>query len=165
MKGYSLIELMICLALAGTLCTGVVVGLGYWQARAQMTVQLAQLKQDILMCQQSARRYGEQVILCPSKDGLQCDGDWSSGRLAFYSQHEGNQRVFFHILRINHAKWLWQSSLGKNDRLIFKPSGDNLGQQGSFYYCPMLYEKKFVRRVIINQLGRVYERLGQADDC
>ncbi len=165
MQGYSLIEIMLCLGLICLLSAGAVVGLGYWQAHAQMTVQLEWLKQDILVSQQSARRYHEPVTLCASTDGLQCQGDWSSGRLAFYSQDQGNQRLFFHPLRLNHANWRWKSSLGKNDRLIFKPSGDNLGQQGSFYYCPLSYEKNFIRRVVINQLGRVYERLGRINDC
>lgn len=165
MQGYSLIEIMLCLGLTCALGAGAVVGLGYWQAHAQMTVQSEWLKQDILVSQQSARRYHEQIILCASADGQQCSGDWSSGRLAFYSKDEENKRLFFHPLRLNQAKWCWKSSLGKNDRLIFKPSGDNLGQQGSFYYCPLHYEKNFVRRIIINQLGRMYERVGQVDDC
>ena len=165
MKGYSLIEMMICLGLISALGVGVVVGLDYWQAHAQMTVQLESLKQDISVSQQSARRYDEPVTLCASQNGLQCGGDWSDGRLAFYNKDGGIEKVFYHALRFKNAKWLWQSSLGKNDRLIFKPSGDNLGQQGSFYYCPLSYEKNFVRRVVINQLGRVYERLGQINDC
>ena len=165
MKGYSLIEMMICLGLVSALGSGVMAGIGYWQVHAQMTTQIEWLQQDILFSQQSARGYGAEVVLCASKTGQRCDGSWSDGRLAYYSEGGQKKRLFYHQLRLKKALWQWRRSLGKNDRLILKPSGDNLGQQGSFYYCPLHYKETFIRRIIINQLGRVYERLGQINDC
>lgn len=165
MKGFSLLELLVCLGLMTMLGGGVIVGLGYWQAHAQMVSQTAWLQQDILLSQQQARALGQMVILCPSSGGLRCGHDWSTGRLAYTVVSNRHRKLFFHRLRLKKAQWRWQSSLGKNDRLIFRSSGDNLGQQGSFYYCPAYYKKTFIRRIIINQLGRVYERSGQVNNC
>jgi type IV fimbrial biogenesis protein FimT len=165
MKGFSLLEMLVCLGLMTMFGSGVIFGLGYWQAHAQMVSQTAWLQQDILLSQQQARVLGQEVILCPSSGGVRCGNHWSAGRLAYTVVSNRHQKLFFHRLRLKKAQWRWQSSLGKNDRLIFRPTGDNLGQQGSFYYCPEHYKKTFIRRIIINQLGRVYERLGQVRDC
>lgn len=163
--GFSLIELIICLALIAGLGSGCAIGLNYWQAYTQMDVQLEQMRQDILLSQQHARAAGTEVVLCPSKSGQSCGVDWSVGRMAYIMQAGEHKKLFFHRLRLKKAYWRWQSSLGKNERLIFKPTGDNLGQQGSFYYCPLYFKESFIRRLIINQLGRVYERSGQTNDC
>jgi len=163
-KGFSLIEMMICLGLMGALGSGVVVGLGYWQAHAQMTSQIEWLQQDIFLSQQKARAAESEVVLCASKTGKRCGSDWSAGRLAYTIINGHKEKLFFHQFRIKKAQWQWRSSLGKNDRLIFKPSGDNLGQQGSFYYIPLYYKVTFTRRIIINQLGRVYVRSGQVKE-
>ena len=64
-------------------------------------------------------------------------------------------------MKLLYGIWQWRSALGQNDRLIFHALGDNLGQQGSFYYCSKSHLITFMQRVVINQLGRVYSRQGQ----
>ena len=146
MSGFTLIETIICLTLMAILSIGSVYGARYWQMHAQTTIQLSALKHAILQCQEQARASHRKVVFCGSQSGKNCDGNWSAGWLSYWSNANQKQQVIYHRVGSKLVRWSFRSSLGKNDRLIFNPQGDNLGQQGSFYYCPKYYQKTFVRR-------------------
>lgn len=113
----------------------------YYRASAQSSV--SELIADLHYAQSEAITRNSAITLCGSRDGIHCDGDWSSGRLIINlaSHHRYRYR---HIK--SRGRWFWRSSFGLNDYLKFAPTGFTLGQQGRFSYCdsPSLPMKQVV---------------------
>lgn len=83
--GWTLIELMIALALAGLLLTLGVPAWGDWIGAAQLAGQAQLLASDLALARSEAIKRGRRVTLCRSTDGQRCadTGGWESGWLTY----------------------------------------------------------------------------------
>lgn len=163
-SGFSLLEVLLCLVLVSGLGLGMSRLCQVWLPQAKQVIQVASMQQDLLLVQKYARLHHVIVTLCASSSGQQCDKHWSNGRLAWFIHDQQRQVIFFHHLHLAGARWRWRGALSNHNRLIFRSTGDNLGQQGSFFYCPH-GATTLHARVVINQFGRIYVTEGQQHDC
>lgn len=88
----------------------------------------------------------DNVILCGSSDGRQCDGDWQRGQIIV----QAKQVVRYFTGFPGAYKISWRGSLGQHKQLVFVPMYDSAMQQGSFY----IKGPKQCCRIVLNRIGR-----------
>lgn len=146
--GFSLLEMLLILALLGILC---LMGIPSWRHLVQENQTGTQVRTFISalnFARSEAIKQSEKVIFCPSENQKTCGGSWQKGQIVLSNNT---------VLRIYpplpaNEKLLWKSSLGRVDRLEFVASGFTNGQKGSFIFCPT--DARYAKRIIIEQSGR-----------
>jgi len=101
--GFTLIEVMIALAVAAALLFAAAGSLGSWIPRAQQRNQADALVQALHHARSEAIKRGHRVDLCPSADGATCDagGRWELGWLLFDDpDHDGDRAAGESIMRV-----------------------------------------------------------------
>jgi type IV fimbrial biogenesis protein FimT len=101
--GFTLVEVLIGLAVAAGLLTMAAGALGAWIPRAQQRNQAEALVQALHHARSEAIKRGHRVGLCPSADGATCDaaGRWELGWLLFDDpDHDGDRRAGEAIVRV-----------------------------------------------------------------
>ena len=97
---------------------------------------------------------GGNVSLCPVGVGQSCGNNWRLGQLLYL---KGG-----HVLRVydrfpSDLRLYWRSRLGLNAFIRWDANGFTLGQQGSFWICPLQYSSKFrVAQIILLATGMVH---------
>ena len=145
MKAFSLIELMLSLAVAAILffiaipCFFDLIEKNRAEAKTQ------QLVASLQYARMAALQSGTAITFC--KNGRSwCDGQKivdQNGNVLRTLSIASSQDIL-----------IWSSSLGRSDSITFLSSGMPNGQQGSFYYCPK-GSAKHALAVILEQTGRV----------
>ena len=156
--GFSLIELMIALALLGIALGGGVPAFRGLLERQRSSALMMSLQQDIALARSYAALWQRRVSLCPSADQAHCGSDWSQGRLVFADDNgNGSRENGESILRHDDAPvglaMNWRSALRK-PYLQFLPSGMTNHVNGSFVLCNEAKDRRSARALIINKMGR-----------
>ncbi|MBI2379557.1 MAG: GspH/FimT family pseudopilin [Gammaproteobacteria bacterium] len=157
-NGFSLIELMIALALMGIALGGGVPAFRGLLERQRGSALLMSLQQDIALARSQAALSQRRVSLCPSADQVHCGSDWNQGRLVFADDNgNGSREDGETILRHDDAPvglaMNWRSALRK-PYLQFLPSGMTNHVNGSFVLCNEAKDRRSARALIINKMGR-----------
>jgi type IV fimbrial biogenesis protein FimT len=85
-RGFTLIELIVTLAIVAIVVTFAVPSFKTAILNARMTTQTNNLISDIAIARNEAVKRGMFTIICPSQAGDSCDGkDWNSGRLIYWA--------------------------------------------------------------------------------
>jgi type IV fimbrial biogenesis protein FimT len=84
-RGYSLVELMITVAIGGALLAVGVPGYRYWIASYHQLSHAQYLAEMLNLARSEAIKRGDRVNLCKTQDRLQCadDGGWENGWILF----------------------------------------------------------------------------------
>lgn len=138
-RGFTLIETMVCLAVATVLLaiaipawTGVLARVHAASARAAL---LATLTRSI----SHAARTGTEVVLCPG-EGRRCRNswNWSSGWIAFADldgdRRPGKRDTLLEAARPLHADIRLITSKGRR-KIVIQPNGGNAGSNATFTLC------------------------------
>lgn len=104
----------------------------------------------LVLARSEAITRNAEVIFCKSKDHQTCGGDWSDGQIVTTKETKLIRVIYLAIP----ARLTWSGSLGKNEAIIFTPSGATLGQQGTFEYCPLASHGDGIA-IILEQTGRI----------
>ncbi len=84
LAGFTLVELMVTMAVLGILASMAAPSFSAWLARVRITSQTNELMGDISYARSESATRGANVTICVSSDGKTCTGtDWAAGRLAF----------------------------------------------------------------------------------
>lgn len=158
--GFSLIELIIVLAVAGVMLTIVAPSFSSLIDSTRMTTQLNTLVSALSLSRSEAVKTGRNVILCKSIDGQWCDhhAEWRDGWLIFADTNRDRTRnpsepilrIFpelgsGHTLRFN-------SSLNLQ-YVQYNPTGEAINN-GTFTFCDKR-GSQHARALIIFRSGRV----------
>jgi len=117
----------------------------------------------------SARTYAllhhQALTICGSQ-GVNCDNQWSTGILLLTDSNrngvvDGSDRILEYIpLNLKAATLSWRGFGGS--RLVIESFGTTFAGNGTFTYCPISHNPRYIRQIVINRGGRV--RLSQDRD-
>ena len=154
-KGFSLIELLISLAVLTILLTGGVPSLTdvYTQYRADSSIRIIQ--QTLQFARNQAITLNRTVTACAVIDE-KCVQNWQVGLTVFIdtnknSQLDDSDKILYMTNAFN------SKDIVKYNRtaIRFQPDGLASGTNGTLKYCPSNPASPHSRAIVINQAGRV----------
>lgn len=141
-RGFTLIELMVTLAIAAILAT-LSVSIPKLLQHETITSEVNNLIADLSLTRSEAVKTGEQVLICKSQDLTQCSNNinWDAGRLIFidknknYQKDPGEQIIRVRqplpgFLSLKSTAW----GPGNGRYLSYQPTGF-IQQNGTFAFC------------------------------
>lgn len=155
-RGFTLIDLMIALAVAAILLTAGIPALGGFIAAQRIAGTSNLLVTDLNFARMRAISGYHEVALCPSTDGRYCSGGnrWESGWIVFIKRgDEWNPDTAADILRVSEPRAAVQiSSTRPHSR--FLPDGRAAGFPFTLTTCDPARPDR-TRDVIVSNTGRV----------
>ena len=116
-KGFTIIELMITLALVGVLVTFGVPGFSGLMERNQLTTGINQFVSSLSLARSEAIKRNERVNICTSNDGVQCTASsYEDGWLVYVDSNQNNSRD-------NNEELIWVGSSLANNLTLRGSSG------------------------------------------
>ena len=155
-NGFTLIELMVVLAIVGLTLSLAVPRLRGSVAAGHTAAETAALSETLLQAMDQSTISGNKVVVCASDDGNSCNGsvDWTPGWIAFEdadgdrSREPGEALLHAHP-RLPHDVRL-RSSTGRT-RIVFQPHGGvNAGSNVTFTFCDSRGASKASTMVLAN---------------
>ena len=167
MKGFTLFELLISLAISSILLSIAVPGFGMYIQKSQADVAVSEVFTAFLFARNYAVTQVEDVQLCGSDDGFHCQQQWSQQMIAFIDRNDNKQAEPAEIIRyfqleLGNASMRSRMAFGRAST-TFKPNGQ-ASLTGSMIYCPHNREAKNVKRVTWNRVGRAYKGIDTNGD-
>lgn len=160
-SGFTLIELMIVLAVAGILATIGVPAMQHMIASNRLTIETNDLITDLNLTRSEAIRSGQPATLCKSSSGKNCESkaEWHQGWIVF-RDNNGN-----HLLDNNETIVRRHGALTQNTTLklnakhfvLFEADGQPNGQNGTF----ALRNSAGITCVIFTAPGRIRTETGK----
>lgn len=154
-KGFSLIELIISLAVLTILLTGGVPSLTdvYTQYRADSSIRIIQ--QTLQFARNQAITLNRTVTACAIIDE-KCVQNWQVGLTVFIDTNNNSQLDDSDkILYMTNAFDSKDTVKYNRTSIRFQPDGLASGTNGTLKYCPSSATSPYSRAVIVNQAGRV----------
>ena len=150
-SGYSLIEVLVVLSLLAALLLFSAQGYQHIRAAIEARIVLSRLITLIHYARSEAIRMGGKVIICRSKDGYSCSGNWSDGQIVWINEQKPHVLLAFGAVKQGKLSFrAFQSS----DFLRFIPNGATFEQNGSFTYC-INQTSKPAWTLIVEKSGRI----------
>lgn len=139
-SGWTLIELMIVLTIAGLLLGLGTPGMNQWLQQRTETLALRALYHLSVYARTSAIKAGNTVTLCPSDDHQHCGGSWNKTVIIFTDRNKNetvdNQDQLLRVANLprNTPCLEWHAS-AKKTYMQFKSSGASNGTAGHLRFC------------------------------
>lgn len=157
-QGFSLVDLLLCLALIGLLSQWALPSMSQLYHRHRADDYLRSQQQLLNLGRSLANSTGSQMTLCPSPDGQRCQTDWQLPQLLFQDRNRNGQRES-HESQWSHQALLksgqqlsWQGFRG-NSQILIVPIGGGYQQNGTFLFCDNS-DPRFGRSLIVQRNGR-----------
>lgn len=159
--GYSIFDLIITSAIAGVLGLGAV-GMNGLVQDARMTTSVNELITHLNLVRSETIKRGQQVVLCPSTDGSNCDGPkdgytwWHGGYLLFVNTDgDTNRNSSEPIIRMHQALagGVTLKTSNARSRITYQSTGFSSGSTATFTFCDSRGQAQ-VRYVILSNVGR-----------
>ncbi len=155
--GFSLLELLVTLALVGTLAALASPSMAHLLASSQLTAATNQLLAEMTFARSEAAVRASQIVLCPSIDGDRCTSfsQWEQGRMVFLDLNKNRTRdpgesVLLYGPALPSA--LVMHSSRYRPLLRFQPTGFAAGSNLTLTICHPRLEDG--RRIIVANSGR-----------
>ncbi len=159
-KGFTLIELIIILAIIGVMFSIAIPSFSQLYANTQQTTQLYTLFNHHMLARSEAIKYTRTVLLCKSSNGKQCTpkARWSDGWIIFSDidndkKISNNEQVISIQQALSDDLSLKYKGFGSHNYVRYFPSGHS-STNGTFTLCSQLGDK-FAKSVIIARTGRI----------
>lgn len=163
--GFSLVETLVCLAIAAVLLCVALPGFGAVRAAVDTEAARAALVADLAAAAEQAMLSAERVVLCPSADGERCDDGsaWQHGWIAFVDADGDRERGAGEARALRRGGFagdlIIATSAGRG-RIVFQPAGGNAGSNAAFAFCDA---HGAAEAVVLGNSGRV--RIAAATDA
>jgi prepilin-type N-terminal cleavage/methylation domain-containing protein len=168
-RAFTLLELLVVMALLGILLTLGLPDLRRWQREARGEALLMELDRLLSEARSTAATQAVPVTLCATSTPPACATTWQQQVLLF-TDHDGD-RTFERdtgdtVLRL----WVPPPTQGRlllrnfpaRPSLQFTPDGFTSGESGNFTWCPRATDPGAIRQLIFTRTGRT--RLAQDRD-
>lgn len=165
--GFTLLELMITLAVAAILVTAVVPAFSQLLASTRITTSINELMTHIHLARSEAIKRGTQVGICPSENGTTCLGSvgWSRGWIVFIDENwDENRNPTERVLGL-HGAMPPQITIhpGRRARIVYEADGTLAGVfNGTFELCDVNNAAE-PKAIIISVIGRPRVSLTRSD--
>ncbi|MCF7222795.1 GspH/FimT family pseudopilin [Marilutibacter chinensis] len=155
--GFTLLELIIAMAVAALLAVSVLPAMGGIAERGRNAELAHRLTASLALARISAIRTGTPVSLCPSSDGRHCRGDnaWNDGWLVFSDpQRNGEPAAPSAIIESSGGAGtgLMVSTTGGRTRVTYDAWGWSAGTNTTFRVCSA--NGRLLGKVVVNNAGR-----------
>jgi type IV fimbrial biogenesis protein FimT len=150
-RGFTLIELMVTIALAAILLAIVVpsyTGL-IESSRERSTRDL--LVSSIYTAKQQSQSKRVNVYLCPTVNGSSCAGAWGSHWLV-YEDNDGGATLTNGDIIVSNVSSKTEQILSSNLQVIFTPTGHTIGN--TFSICSNT-DNTIIYQIILSRMGRI----------
>lgn len=157
--GFTLVELLVCLAIVAFLALQATPGIAEWRARKAADAVMREMLNAVDMARAHAVAGNVMVTLCRSDDGKACRGNWRDGSILF-TDANGNRvvdeddRLLFRLAPMQADGTLEFRSFQNRQYLQLTPRGFTNYQNGNFTYCPANGDARLARQLIISLSGR-----------
>lgn len=157
-NGFTLIELMVGVAMMGLL---VMIGLpsfNEWIVRMRVDDEISQMHRLLLTARNTAVNMEQPVTICPLDGASQCTNDWTNEVTVFL---DGNNNQTFEpandevMIRQKNEIADGDSLTFDRASIVYQPTGQSGGGNGTFRYCPLGFSD-MNRGIIVSVRGRVY---------
>lgn len=159
-QAFTLIELIICLAIMGIVIGYVAPTMGVMVKRSRAISAVNWVVVAVNFTRDAAITRNQVVTLCPSSTGKSCGGSWDIGAIAFtdanMNRHIDGQDVLLRHFQfpIKGASLTWHAFRNRH-YLQMTGEGFTNYENGHFLYCPPNRDPKFADQMIVNMQGRV----------
>ena len=172
--GFTLIEVMVTLAVSAVLMT---LGVPLYHSlidNSQLTTQVNSLSASLALARSAAIRQGSRGMICKSRDGISCTGkgNWSEGWIVFVDQdlsrqRDGNEPLLYAQESTDDRLEIRYRGFPTSNYVIYRSSG-MAKMNGTFVFC-VRGNPAQSKAVIVSWTGRprisdTY-RDGSALDC
>jgi type IV fimbrial biogenesis protein FimT len=159
-KGFTLIELMMVLAIVAVLLTLALPAFGKLVGRTHAQVARSQLITALNQARIAAVNRGARVVACPSSDQVRCDRStqWHHGWLVFTDlDRDGDRSDGETVITVTQTQPHGVAILGTRGRprVDFLPDGSASGSNLSLTLCDRATGIAGASAVIVSQSGRV----------
>ena len=155
-RGFTLIELMLALAVAAVIASLALPSLARFSERNRIQSTANELVAHINLARLEAVMHRRIVVVCPSSDGQRCSGgnQWHHGWIVFRDDDRNDAAdIASDLLRIGPPqKQLWMDSAGRT-RVRYQPDGTAGGSNLSIKLCSQTH-LDLARAVIVSNPGR-----------
>jgi type IV fimbrial biogenesis protein FimT len=155
-RGFTLIELMLALAVAAVLASLAAPAMSEFMARQRIDAAAHDITAHINLARLQAVTHAERVVLCPSADGAECTGmnRWDVGWIVF-RDGDGNHRPDREsdLLRVGAALERLEVDSAGRIRIRYQPDGTAGGSNLTIKLCDP-ERPEIARAVIVSNPGR-----------
>lgn len=154
-KGFTLIELMVGIAVMGIMLTIAIPSFSEWVVKMRVDNEISSMHRMILTARNSAVNSGLPVVVCPL-DGEDCTDTWSNQISVFIDANNNDKydSATDTIVRVKDAIKAGDKFEYPRTSLVYRPTG-RAGNIGTFVYCPKGHSDKN-RSITTSSFGRAY---------
>lgn len=172
--GFSLVEVLVVLALLGVLLGLAVPGMGNVRVRHQLQGVAEDLWNSLVLARSQALVQQARVLVCPAASAQTCDlqGQWNAGWLVFVDRNRNGQRELDEPLLQSRGALPKGVQLQGNSTVRlgmgYGADGRSEGRSGGFQSGTYLVCKPGLTdqwKVVVNMLGRPRMERIEAADC
>ncbi len=158
-QGYTLVELLITLAIAAILATTAVPAFSNFQAKERRVAAINTIIGAIHFTRSTALRTQRVSTLCPTDDEVNCRRDWNLPLMIFVDINNDRKRqieepIYKKYDAINPQDKLQWKAFRNSNSLQFLPTGITNHQNGTFLYCPLNNRDDLAKGIIMTKMGR-----------
>lgn len=163
-SGFTLLELLIAIALIAIMTTWVVPSLQLMTEKHRVAVEILRLKTALTQARNSAVTRRVPITVCPTQDQVTCLDDWTAPLMLFVNQGDNGVRKadepILKILSASDVRSVSYSALAGKSHVRFSSLGWPQGYNGSFIICGGHGK---ATRLVLSRMGRI--RIAQEADC
>jgi len=157
-EGFTLIELIITIAIIGILSTIAIPGFSSLRASTEIATSINTFVTHLHLARSESIKRGVRVVMCPSTDQAHCTGgiQWHKGFILFADANRNRKRdqgdELIKVIQKQQDTIKVLSTPGRT-KLTYHPTGMSPGSNATIRFCPRPGESD-TKAVIISNTGR-----------
>ncbi len=154
-SGFTLVEVLITLALFAIITTSVAPSLGNFYKQNKVAAIVNNISSALQLARHTAISQNVFVVVCPTKDMINCSADWNDTKMIFVDEdaddvYDANEEI------IGTADLVKDYKIKSNRNLLrFAPVNTAQTVNATIKICPTDENNSFTRALVLSNVGRV----------